>query len=582
MLFRDLARVFQDLESTTKRLEMTSILADLFRRADKREASMIAYLLQGMIAPAFKGLDIGVGEKFVQQAIAKATGYPVRVVEEKYYSSGDLGLVAEELVSGKKQKSLMSRALSVSDVFNAFDKMARASGAKSQAAKISQLVELLNNASPLEARYLVRIPLGKLRLGVGDPTVLDALATVFAGDKKKRNILERAYNLTSDIGLVTRIVYEQGLSALEKVKITPGTPLRPALCERLPSAKEIIEKLGQCAAEAKYDGVRLQVHLSKGKVWLFSRRQENMTSMFPDIVKEIKKIPVDSIIFDSEALSYNEETGEFYPFQKTVQRKRKYGVKAYSEEFPLRLFVFDVMHINGKDVIEEPYTKRRAILEKEIEGKYEKIKVSEKKLVKTAEELQNVFDDYVSRGLEGVVAKDLKAPYTVGARKFAWVKLKRSYKGELSDSIDAVILGYFKGKGHRARFKFGTLLAGVYDSRTDSFKTIAKVGSGFTEDQMKKLGNELEKIRVNKKSARVDSFIEPDVWLEPKYVVTLVADEITESPVHTCGWNKRKGRGYALRFPRIVSGVRDKKPEDATTVEEIKEMFQAQKRVKEE
>ncbi len=580
MLFKDLALVFQALESTSSRIEMTEILAELFRKADKNEAGMIAYLLQGVVAPPFKGLDIGVGEKFVQQAISKATGYPVKKIEKMYLETGDLGLVAEKLVAEKKQRSLFSRSLSVSDVFTAFKKIAEASGEKSQALKIRHLTELLNNSSPVEARYVVRIPLGKLRLGVGDPTILDALAAVFAGHRRNREILERAYNLTSDIGFVTSVLYEKGLDALKQVRITPGTPLRPALCERLSSAEEIIEKLGECAAEAKYDGVRIQCHMKDGKVWLFSRRQENMTHMFPDIVEAVKKIPAESIVFDSEALSYNEETGEFYPFQKTVQRKRKYGVTEYAEEFPLRLFAFDIMHYNGKDLIDEPYKKRRKILEKAVDSYSEKIKVSEMKVVKTPEELQQVFDDYVSRGLEGVVAKDLDAPYTVGARKFAWVKLKRSYKGELSDTIDVVVLGYFKGKGHRARFKFGTILAGVYDPSTDSFKTIAKVGSGFTEDQMKEFGELLESIRVDRKPARVDSLLEPDAWVEPKYVVTLVADEITESPLHTCGWDPKKKRGYALRFPRIISGIRDKKPEDATTVDEIKQLFKMQKRVK--
>ena len=580
MLFSELASVFQEIEETSSRLKMTDILAGLFKSASEDEADKISYLLQGMVAPPFKGIDIGLGEKFVQQAISRAAGYPVTRIEKKYLETGDLGLVAEAFVSEKKQASLSSRDLTVSEVFNSFTKIARASGPKSQSVKINRLVDLLNNSSPLEAKYLVRIPLGRLRLGVGDPTILDALSTAFSGDKSMREVLERAYNLSSDIGLVARTLYGKGVKALEKFKVTPGVPLRPALCERLPTSEEIIEKIGKCAVEAKYDGVRLQCHITRGgDVFLFSRHQENMTKMFPDMVKALKKLPVKSVVLDCEALSYNEATGEYYSFQETVQRKRKHGVKEFAQDLPLRLFAFDIMHLNGKDVMEKPYVKRRALLEKVVDEHSDRIVLSEKSVVSEPAELQELFEDIVGRGLEGIIAKDLEAPYTAGARKFAWVKLKRSYKGELQDSIDAVILGYFKGKGHRARFGFGTLLAGVYDPKRDEFKTIAKVGTGFTEEQMQKLKEALDRISVKKRPARVDSNITPDVWVEPKYVVTLVADEITRSPVHTCGWTK--GKGYALRFPRLASWFRDKLPEDSTSVVEVKDMYENQKRVKE-
>jgi DNA ligase-1 len=443
--------------------------------------------------------------------------------------------------------------------------------------KIKLLTQLLNNSTPLEAKFLARIPLGMLRLGIGDPTILDAFSVKMGGDKKLREPLERAYNLCSDLGLVAEVLWKGGMKGIEKFKIKAGNPIRSALAERLPSAEEIIEKLGKCAVEAKYDGFRIQVHRSGKNVQLFSRRQENTTHMFPEIVKAVSQLPQKELIMEGEALSYNEETAEYYPFQMTIQRKRKHDVGEMAKEYPLKLFIFDVLYADGKDYTEEPFEKRRKLVEKIVKpGKV--LMHSEMIVTDKADRLDEFFHDCVSRGLEGIIAKDLHAPYVAGARKFAWIKLKRSYKGELSDTIDVTIVGYYRGTGIRAKFGFGGFLGAVYDEKEDMFKTITKCGSGFSEEQMVKLRELLEKIKVKSKPARVDSLLEPHVWTEPKYVVSIMADEITESPMHTAG--RKRDTGYALRFPRMVNWIReDKKPEDATTVEEIVKMYKQQKRV---
>ncbi len=577
MLFIELAKVFESLEKTTKRLEMTSILADFFKKTDASQVRKIVYLLQGRVAPAYKGLDIGMGEKLVEQAIAKATGYKQSEVEKAYLKKGDLGLVAEEMVSAKKQKSLISQDLTINHVFENFYKIASATGSGSQDLKVKLLTELLNNAKPLEARYIVRIPLDRLSLGIGDPTVLDALSVKEAGDKSLREVLEKAYNVCCDLGLVAETLYTKGVKGLEEIKMTPGVPVMPALCERLPSAQDIIKKLGKCAAEPKFDGFRMQAHKDGDKVWLFSRRQENMTNMFPEVVEAVRKqVKLEKAILDGEAIGYDEKTGEYLPFQKTMQRKRKYGIEEMLKENPLRLFVFDIIH-DGKEVAGKPFKQRRKILEKAIaEG--ETIRLTDQIITDDAKELQEFFEDCISRGLEGIVAKDLNAPYTAGARKFAWIKLKRSYKGELSDTVDVVIVGYYYGKGARAKFGFGGFLAAVYDDDTGEFKTITRVGSGFTEEQMKELREMLEKIKVKEKPKNVDSLIKPDEWVTPKYVAEVMADEITKSPLHTCG--RRKDEGYALRFPRMIGLKFDRAPEEATTVKEIIEMYKQQKRIK--
>ncbi|MBI1973176.1 ATP-dependent DNA ligase [Candidatus Micrarchaeota archaeon] len=578
MEFRKLAEAFEHLEGTSSRLQMTDMLAELFKDARPDEADRIAYLLQGMVAPPFAGIEIGIGEKFVEQAVALATGYPVREVEKLYRDLGDLGSVAERLIEKKKQASLVKKTLSITDVFNSFRKIALAGGAGSQNIKIRTLAELLNNSSPLEARYFCRIPLGRLRLGVGDPTVLDALSVMKKGDKTLRPELERAYNLCSDLGLVARTFMEKGEKGLEKFELVPGNPVRPALAERLSSAREIIDKIGKCAVESKYDGFRLGIHKWDGKIRLFSRRLEDMTSMFPDIVDAVKALKAKEIIFEGEALAFNETTGEYRPFQETIQRKRKHGIAEKVVEFPLHVFAFDVLYLNGRDLTGKPYEERREMLEKLFSGAGV-ITPSEMQVISRPEKLEAFFDDAVSRGLEGVIAKDLRAPYVAGARKFAWIKLKRSYRGELADTIDVVVVGYYKGRGSRAQFGFGGLLTCVYDGETDEFKTIARIGSGFSEQQMGEFRKTLDAIKVPRRPARVDSLYEPDYWVEPKYVVTVKADEITKSPLHTCG-RDAEGIGYALRFPRLISDLgRDKKPEDATTVAEIREMYNMQKRI---
>ncbi len=577
MRFAELAHVFDRLESISSRIEMVETLAGLFSRADGATARKIVYLLQGRVAAPYTGIELGIGEKLAISGISRAYGVDAGEVERLYKEYGDLGKVAEELSAHKKQQTLFSQPLTVDRVYNNFYRIATASGSGSQDLKLRLLVDLLNDAEPVEARYIVRIPLGKLRLGVGDATIMEALALAVLGSRDYKEDVERAYNLCSDLGYVAELLYEKGHDGIKSLGIVVGIPIRPALAQRASSAEEIISRLGRCAAEAKYDGFRCQIHKKGDNVWIFSRRMENMTEMFPDLVAAAKRIPVDTIVFEGEAIAVNENTGEFYPFQMTIQRKRKYGVAEASKEYPLYLFAFDIMYLDGETLLERPYRERRAILE-DLFHNHDRIRPSEKIETESVEELEKFFESCVERGLEGIVAKDLNAPYVAGARKWSWIKLKRSYKGELSDTIDVVILGYYKGRGKRSQFGLGGILVGVYDPDDDSFKTIAKVGSGFTEEQLVEMKKILDGIAVPHRPARVSSLLEPDVWVEPKYVITVTADEITRSPNHTAGWDG--SRGYALRFPRIVGWIReDKGPEDATTVQEIVDMYKSQKHV---
>lgn len=607
MDFHILAQAFSKIEETTKRLEMSQQLSELLKKTPATDMRLVIYLIQGRLAPSFENIEAGMGEKFVIQAIAKTTGYTQAQTEKEFKKTGDLGQTAQNLLSTKTQQSLMTQTITVKKVHQNFLKMAHSEGEGSQTTKIRLLSELLNSSTPLEAKYITRFALGSLRLGVGDPTIMDALAKVHLeefkeknpgiekeiettgkeGEEKEKKIqsklrekIESKYNIYSDLGKLAEKLAEKKLNGLDEITIEPGIPIRPTLAERLPLSKEIIEKIGKCMVEVKMDGFRVQVHKKEKNVWIFSRNQENLTSMFPEIVEASQKqLDAHSCIVEGEALAYNEETNEFYPFQVTIQRRRKYDIEEKAKELPLRLFLFDVLAVEKENLLSQPFRERRKRLEKLIK-KGETIQLTKGIITDNPKELDRFFMNSVARGLEGIVAKDLNAPYIAGARKFAWIKLKRSYKGELQDSVDLVILGYYKGKGKRTEFGLGGLLAGVYDEKKDEFKSITKIGTGFSEQMLSDLNKLLSKHKTPKKPARVDSEIEPDYWVEPKFVVEVVADEITQSPMHTCG--KEKETGYALRFPRIIKLRNDKEPEQSTNVKEIISMYKNQKNVKTE
>jgi len=610
MRFRVLAEFFGKIEKVSKRLEITELLAGLFKEADADEIGRVVYLCQGQLAPPHKDIEVGMGEKFVEEAIAKASGHGKESVKKSFKKEGDLGLVAEHALGNRKQKSLFSSELSVEKVFRNFLKIATVGGKGSQNLKIKLLAELLNSASPLEAKYIARIPIGNLRLGIGDPTIMDAFAANLLEEAKKdkklvkdvesslkekkpdkrreeldrklrlraREAIEAKYNVYSDLGSLAEKLRRHGLSGLDSVEARPGIPIRPTLAERLPTAKEIVEKLGKCAVEAKYDGFRLAIHKDGKKITIFSRRQENVTRMFPEVVEAARKqIKAKDAIFEGEALAFNDETQEYYPFQVTIQRKRKHGIGKMAKEFPLTVFAFDLLYAGGKSLMGLAFKERRKRLGKLItRGKT--IVLTDSIVTGSAREMEKFFQESVEKGLEGIIAKDLDAKYIAGARKFAWIKLKRSYKGELNDTVDTVIIGFFKGKGKRTQFGLGGLLTAVYNKKQDCFKSIAKIGTGMTEQDLKELHKMLSREKEGKKPARVDSEVEPDVWVKPRHVIEVNADEITKSPMHTAG--KTRGKpGFALRFPRMVKVRHDKKPEQATTVEEITKMFKKQRHV---
>jgi len=574
------ADAYEKIESTTKRLEMTDLLVDLLKKTPKELIDKIVYLTQGKLYPDFMGVEIGVAEKLAVRAVARATGRREKEILDDLKKTGDLGETAQKFLEKRLQALLFYKPLTVETVYQTLDKMAKASGPGSMDQKINLLTGLLTNATPKEAKYIIRTVTGKLRLGIADMTVLDALAIAYGGGKEARAELERAYNISSDLGRVARVLVESGLEGIRKFKVSLGEPIRPMLAERLSSPEEILEKLGgKCIAEYKYDGERIQAHKDGSHVILFSRRLENITEQYPDAVELIRShLKPEKAIIEAECVAVDPDTGEMRPFQELMHRRRKYGIKEAIEEYPVSLFAFDVLYVDGKDLTLEPYPIRHEFLEKIVE-EGDRFKIAHYLITDNPEELERFFQEAIENGCEGLVCKAVSedAIYQAGARGWLWIKYKRDYKSEMTDTVDLVVVGAFHGRGKRAG-TYGALLLAAYNKENDTFETVCKCGSGFTDEDLKKIPEMMKPHEIPHRHPRVNSALEADVWFEPKVVIEVIGAEITLSPTHTCAMDRiRKGSGLAIRFPRFTGNYRlDKAPEDATTVDEILEMYKGQ------
>ena len=580
MRYSRIADAYQKIEATTKRLEMTDYLVELLKETPTNLIDRVVYLTQGKLYPDFVGIEIGVAEKLAIRAVARAAGHREKDIEEDMQQTGDLGETAQKFMEKKTQVSFFPKPLTVERVYETLDKMANSTGSGSVDLKLSLLAGLLSDASPNEAKYIIRTVTGNLRLGIADMTVLDALAVAFGGGKETREQLERAYNISSDLGRVAKIVAEEGIERIKKFEVIPGEPFRPMLAERLSSSEEILEKLGgKCNAEYKYDGERIQAHKKKDHVILFSRRLENITDQYPDGVEYVRKhVKAEEAIVEAEAVAVDPETSEMKPFQELMHRRRKYGVKEAMKDYPIMLFMFDVLYVDGKDLTLQPYPVRHKYLEKVIE-QTDNVKVAESIIAEDPEQLELFFEKTVESGSEGIMCKSVNedSVYQAGARGWLWIKYKRDYKSEMTDTVDLVVVGAFHGRGKRAG-TYGTYLLAAYNPDKDIFETVTKVGTGFTDADLKKLPKLLNKHKISHKHPRVDSTLDVEFWFEPAVVIEIKGAELTLSPVHTCAMNViREKSGLAIRFPRFTGKYRvDKSPEDTTTIKEIVEMYRSQ------
>ncbi len=566
---------------------MARMLGELLKGLSVPELAPVVYMVQGQLNPPFRGGEMGMSSKLVLRAVERAVSdasIPLSSRPEDLLGTlGDPGFLVEQVLEGRSGKSLP-----LLTVFEELCALSEHSGEGSQDGKVRALAGLFLSLSPLSGRFVARFVVGKLRLGVGDATIVDAMAQ-WQGGKQSKTSIERAYNLCSDLGRVATALGQEGMEGVNSLSPIPGFPIRMALCERLSSGEEIFDKIGVCAVESKYDGFRCQVHSDGSRVQVFSRNLEETTSMFPEIVEATRILFGNrSVIFEGEALGYNADTGGFHPFQVTITRKRKHNVLEKSLEIPLKALVFDLMYLDGESWLEKPFQKRRKRIEElfpvhafamdEHETAPAGVFGTSRLIVADHPSIiDQFFDEVLEEGFEGIIAKRQDGVYTAGSRNFNWIKLKRSYKETLSDTLDLVLIGYYAGKGQRTRLGIGAVLAAAYDPERDAFVSIARIGSGLTEENWIVLREMLHASEVPDRPRSVLSEIEPEYWVEPRYVVSVRADDITRSPQHMCG-REGDGEGYALRFPRMVSQVRaDKGPMDATTVSEVKTLFDRQR-----
>ena len=580
MNYAIIADAYEKIEATTKRLEMTSLLVELLKATPKSEIAKVVYLTQGKIYPDFVDLQIGVAEKLAVRALSRASGRKETEIEVDLRKSGDIGESAQNFLINRKQVTFGRKTLTVEKVYETLDKMAKTSGSGAIDTKMAMLCGLLTDASPKEAKYILRTVTGNLRLGIADMTVLDALAIAYGGGKEAREQLERAYNTSSDLGRVASVVAEKGLAGIKKFEVVVFEPIRPMLAERLSSPEDILEKLGgKCMAEYKYDGERIQAHKKDKKVSLYSRRLEDISDQYPDAAELIKdNVKAKEAILEGECVAIDVETGEMRPFQELMHRRRKYGIEEAMKEYPVSLFLFDALFVEGKDFTLSPYLERRKVLEKTLKENI-RLCAAKNKMTSSVKELEAFFEEAIADGCEGIVCKAVgkDAVYQAGARGWLWIKYKRDYKSEMKDTVDLVVVGAFHGRGKRAG-TYGALLLATYNKKGDVFETVTKLGTGFTDKDLKEIPELLRKHEIPKKHSRVQSFLKADVWFEPAVVLEVLGAEITLSPIHMCAMDSiRKGSALAIRFPRFTGKYRtDKAPEDATTSNEVVEMYRSQ------
>jgi len=586
----DIAMVFEKLATTTSRTIITNYIVELLKKTPPDIIDKTIYLLQGSLWPEWKGLpELGVGEKLLIKAIALATHTTESQVEKLYKTEGDLGKVVEKLKKALEEKSKKTvtlfsympgeSQLTIEDVYERLAKIASVQGEGSKDLKLKILAGLLSDAKPLEAKFIVKFVEGKLRLGVGDATIMDALAIAYGGGAASRPIIERAYNLRSDLGYVAKILVTQGINALKNIKPEVGIPIRPMLAERLSNPKEILSKIGgEGFVEYKYDGERAQIHKAGEKVVIFSRRLEEITYQYPDVVEYVKKhVKANEAIIEGEIVAYDPDTGDLRPFQELMQRKRKHDIHIAVKEVPVKVFLFDLLYLEGEDYTLKPLPVRRQKLEEIIE-QTEYFRIAE--YIKTSDPsiLEQFFLKAIEDGAEGVMVKAVhsKAIYQAGTRGWLWIKYKRDYKSEMADTVDLVVVGAFYGRGRRGG-KIGTLLMAAYNPNTSMFETVCKVGSGFKDEDLDKMYSILEPYISRDKPFNVVSNIEPDLWVRPALVAEIIGAELTLSPQHTCGYGViKEGVGISIRFPRFIRWRPDKSPEEATTTSEIIELYKRQ------
>ena len=580
MKFSIISDALQKMEATSKRLELTDILVKLIKEIPDDVISKTIYLIQGKLRPNFEGVELGIAEKLVMRAMSKSSGIPLKNIEQDYNKGGDLGQTAENILREKIQTTFTSETITLEKVYETLFKIAKLEGKGSQEMKMRYVSSMLNDATPQEAKFILKILLGTLRLGIAENTVMDALAIAFTGKKENREVIENAYNVSSDLGKVAEVLSVDGIEQIKRFQIKLFSPIRPMLADRIKSEEDTVKKFQEeFAAEFKLDGERAQIHKQKDRIMIFSRSLENITSYYPDIVEKIsERIVAENVILEAEVVAMNSNSGDFLPFQELMHRRRKYEIDEAVTKYPITVNFFDVLFSDEKNCMDMKYLERRKLLEKIIKQD-NFARLIPMSVIESEEQILEVLENSINSGCEGLMLKHLDSTYRAGIRGSNWLKLKREYQNELGDSLDLVVVGAFFGKGRRTG-KYGTLLLATYNDEEDTFPSICKVGTGFTDESLDQLYQILSPKVTLKKNPRIVSEMEADVWFEPELVIEIVASEITQSPIHKTALDKiKENAGLALRFPKFTGKIRtEKNSEDASTDEEVIALFKVQKK----
>jgi len=545
MKFKKIVNVYEMLEKTPARLEKTDIVANLLKETPEKLVSIVIRLLLGETFPKWMDKKIGIGTQLLIKSISKVTGIKEKEINEWVREEGDVGKAVGRAVRNKKQVSFFAEELSVEEIYDTLNRIVEFEGIRSQEKKLTYLSKLFVSADEKEAIYLSRIILEKMRTGVGEGIIRDAIAKIYSVPSEK---IDRAYSLVNDWGAVAKAAKN---GTIDSLQIEPFRPIRVMLAQKVRNIEEGFSVVGKpCAMEYKYDGFRMQVHKVGENVRIFTRRLDNVTEQFPFVRDSVRRNIEGDCIVEGETVGIRGD--KYLPFQQISRRiKRKYNIEEMARKIPVILHLFDIVYLNGRSLLDTPFQKRREILER-IVKEDEKLVLAKQIVTDSVEEGNIFYKEALNRGNEGIMMKNLNAPYQPGSRVGYMIKLK-----PILETLDLVIIGAEWGEGRRAHW-LATFLLACKDEE-GNFVPIGKVGTGITDEMFQELTDLLKDNIIYQKGK--------EVVLKPELVVEVGYEEIQRSPKYESG--------FALRFPRVLRIREDRGPDDIDTIDRIYEIYES-------
>lgn len=560
MKYSTLVEVYEQLSSTTKRLEKIEIISKFFMRLEDKDKDIL-YLFLGNVFPEYDERKIGISTQLIIKAISKTTGVNENEIIKEWKQIGDLGEVTKKLIKIKKQSTLSSHTLTIEKVISNLRKLPELEGKGTIDKKISLITELLTSASPEEALYIVRTILSDLRIGIKESTLREAMNNAFFnGDKESSKKIEDVLNKKNDIAEVFELVKKRNLKNLNKISLDIGKPIKVMLAQKTKTIQDGFKEVGKPAAiEYKYDGFRLEIHKNKEEIKLFTRGLENVTKQFSEVVEYVKNyVKGDSFIIDSEAVGYDPQTKSYLPFQNISQRiKRKYHIQELQKKLPVEINVFDILSYNNKSLLNEPFEKRTELIKKIIIPQKLKIVPAKQLITDNEKQAEEFYKQALKDNQEGIMMKNLKAEYKPGKRVGYMLKIKPDIK-----ELDLVLTGAEYGTGKRSGWLSSFILS---CKNGDEFLEIGKVGTGIKEKNEEGISfEELTKLI----KPYILKEIGKEIQIKPKIVISVSYQEIQKSPTYSSG--------FALRFPKFISLRPDRSIESISTLSEIQKDYENQ------